>query len=86
MRYLGGVWHDPLIAVPSEDTKLYTCINNGCPEAGASVRQCREGYKADSPLCAICKEGHQLNEISQMCMACAGKLRDPGKGWESQGA
>jgi hypothetical protein len=31
---------------------MYTCINNGCPDEGATMMECKLGYKG--PLCAVC--------------------------------
>jgi hypothetical protein len=44
LQYLGGVWHEPSIAIPSTETNMYTCVNNGCPDAGAAKMECKEGY------------------------------------------
>jgi hypothetical protein len=37
---------------------MYTCVNNGCPSTGADEMKCKEGFKSDSPLCAVCDVGH----------------------------
>jgi hypothetical protein len=47
-------------------TKMYACVNQGCPDAGASQMECKPGFRG--PLCAICEEKHyeQLGE----CVLC----------------
>jgi hypothetical protein len=39
-----------------ECTKMYACVNDGCPDAGASQMQCKPGFYG--PLCAICEDDH----------------------------
>jgi hypothetical protein len=56
VRYSGGVWHDPNIEFPTTKTKMYTCVNNGCPSPGADEMVCTEGY--NGPLCAVCDQGY----------------------------
>jgi hypothetical protein len=83
-QYAGTHWHDPNVASPNctvastiagsssyEDlkcTKMYTCINQGCPDAGAPLMQCKPEYHG--PLCAICKEGH-FEQLGS-CVKCEG--------------
>jgi hypothetical protein len=57
--YAGGYWHNPKILIPTESTEIYVCPSAGCPKAGDTVMQCAEGYKQDSPLCAVCDDGYQ---------------------------
>jgi hypothetical protein len=47
-------------------TKMYACVNLGCPDPGASKMQCKPGFRG--PLCAVCEEKHyeQLGE----CVLC----------------
>jgi hypothetical protein len=77
-RYSGTHWHDPLVVNPNctatsssyEDakcTKMYACINQGCPDAGASKMQCKPGFHG--PICAICKEKHY--EQLGNCVECS---------------
>jgi hypothetical protein len=47
---------------------MYTCINQGCPDAGAPLMQCKPEYHG--PLCAICKERHF--ERLGSCVKCEG--------------
>jgi hypothetical protein len=61
VKYIGNVWHDPNVLVPhcTEEippvcTNFYTCVNNGCPNAGETRMVCKTEYQHDSPLCAIC--------------------------------
>jgi hypothetical protein len=66
--YLGGVWHDPQVAIPNctqsdtggEETctNMYVCVLNGCPEEGATEMRCKDGYEDSSPLCALCSDGY----------------------------
>jgi hypothetical protein len=70
VNYTGGVWHGAVNEIPNctaskRCTNMYTCINNGCPDEGASTMECKEGYKG--PLCAICSEGY-----FQLIRDCAG--------------
>jgi hypothetical protein len=64
LAYIGGVWHGEVALKPNctanykECTRFYSCVNEGCPEAGATEMRCKEGYKG--PLCASCDEGHYL--------------------------
>jgi hypothetical protein len=57
-RYTGGVWHDPAVANPDKTTRMYVCVTEGCPRAGDEIMECKSGFKADSPLCAICEVGY----------------------------
>jgi hypothetical protein len=34
---------------------MYTCINNGCPDKGATTMACKMGYQGT--LCAVCEAG-----------------------------
>jgi hypothetical protein len=34
---------------------MYTCVNNGCPDEGATTMECKPGYLG--PLCAVCNTG-----------------------------
>ena len=43
-------------------------VNDGCPLKGATNMSCREGYKADSALCAICSEGYYKQ--LRRCVKC----------------
>jgi serine/threonine protein kinase len=54
--YNGGVWHDTSITNPDASTLMYTCVTDGCPEAGSTNMTCAKGY--GGPLCAICDEGY----------------------------
>lgn len=54
-RYVGGVWHNITNRFP--DT-LYTCVNDGCPDEGDTEMKCKEGFEAESPLCALCAPGY----------------------------
>jgi hypothetical protein len=47
-------------------TNIYTCINNGCPDAGAVKMECKPGYHG--PLCAICDSNH-FNSLRD-CVPC----------------
>jgi hypothetical protein len=67
-RYTGDVWHRPGILNPNVSTLMYTCVNDGCPDAGATVMECKEGYHG--PLCAVCDEGWFLQLRS--CNDCGG--------------
>eukprot|EP00935_MAST-01C_sp_MAST-1C-sp1_P002324 g2324.t1 len=81
LRYKGDVWHHPRISVPncttvngtSLCTRMYTCVNKGCPEAGATEMKCRDGYKDDSPLCALCAEGYFMQ--MRDCHECGDSVR-----------
>jgi hypothetical protein len=35
---------------------MYTCVNNGCPEEGATAMECKPGFTG--PLCALCSDGY----------------------------
>jgi hypothetical protein len=37
-------------------TKMYTCVNNGCPDKDATEMACKPGYSG--PLCALCSKGY----------------------------
>jgi hypothetical protein len=52
IMYIGSVWHDPDSKVPTSSTEVYTCVNNGCPDEGASEMKCKKGFVG--PLCALC--------------------------------
>ena len=47
---------------------MYTCVNNGCPDEGATDMKCKEGYNSSSPLCAVCDEGYFAQLRS--CVKC----------------
>jgi hypothetical protein len=47
---------------------MYTCVNAGCPDAGATVMECKAGY--EGPLCAVCSEGYFLQ--LHTCADCGG--------------
>ena len=57
-------------------TSLYTCINEGCPDAGSTKMECKEGYRGgkgkggapDSPLCAVCEDNY-AKRMSK-CVVC----------------
>ena len=49
-----------------ECTKMYACVNEGCPNAGASQMKCKPGFYG--PLCAICEEDHY--EQLGRCVRC----------------
>ena len=49
-----------------ECTKMYSCVNEGCPNAGASQMKCKPGFYG--PLCAICEEDHY--EQLGRCVRC----------------
>lgn len=66
-EYLGGVWHAPSNPFP-EQANMYTCVNDGCPDNGASNMTCKKGYKHNSPLCAVCDEGYY--EQLRSCVEC----------------
>mgnify|MGYP007045452703 CR=1 FL=1 len=79
--YDGGYWHDPNVTNPghsapglprrpgdAKSTKMYTCVNDGCPDKGATVMECKRGYRG--PLCAVCDEGYFLQLRS--CTDCEG--------------
>jgi len=80
-RYMGDVWHNPSVDIPNcttlngtkACTGIYTCVNAGCPKRGASKMKCREGYKVDAPLCAICDEGYYMQ--MRDCHACGDSFR-----------
>eukprot|EP00935_MAST-01C_sp_MAST-1C-sp1_P001305 g1305.t1 len=79
--YKGDVWHDPSVGIPnctaSNGTKIctpvYTCVNAGCPERGSSEMKCRQGYKPNSPLCAVCDKGYYMQ--MRNCHACGNSFR-----------
>jgi hypothetical protein len=50
-----------------ECTKMYVCVNEGCPDAGASQMQCKPGFYG--PLCAICEDKHY--EQLGNCVECS---------------
>ena len=50
-----------------ECTKMYACVNEGCPDAGASQMHCKPGFYG--PLCAICEEKHY--EQLGNCVECS---------------
>jgi hypothetical protein len=56
MTYDGAYWHDPTILNPNLRTKMYTCVNDGCPDKGESAMQCKLGFTG--PLCAVCQQGY----------------------------
>eukprot|EP00935_MAST-01C_sp_MAST-1C-sp1_P002742 g2742.t1 len=71
--YDGNVWHDPAVTTPNCSdaavpvcTRIFLCVNNGCPPAGATKMECRSGY--EGALCAVCSDGYfpQLGD----CTAC----------------
>ena len=45
---------------------MYSCVNEGCPTAGASQMECKLGFYG--PLCAICEEDHY--EQLGRCVRC----------------
>eukprot|EP00935_MAST-01C_sp_MAST-1C-sp1_P002626 g2626.t1 len=65
-RYTGDVWHRPEIVNPNVSTKMYTCVNDGCPDKGATVMECKHGYHG--PLCAVCGDGFFLQ--LRACKKC----------------
>jgi hypothetical protein len=75
---LGGVWHDPQVAIPNctqsatggEETctNMYLCVLNGCPEKGATEMRCKDGNEDSSPLCSICEKG--FFKHNQDCVEC----------------
>ncbi len=79
--YDGDHWHDPNVTHPghsapglprrpgdAKPTKMYACVNDGCPDKGATVMQCKRGYHG--PLCAVCNDGFFLQLRS--CTDCEG--------------
>jgi hypothetical protein len=74
-RYKGGVWHNSSIVNPTESTKMYSCVTEGCPDAGALEMKCKPGFAPAAPLCAVCAEGYwkQLRD----CFPC----EKPKMGW-----
>ena len=46
---------------------MYACVNEGCPDAGASQMHCKPGFYG--PLCAICEEKHY--EQLGNCVECS---------------
>jgi len=65
-KYAGGVWHSTTDLYPN---RLYTCINNGCPDEGETEMKCKAGYLADAPLCALCEPGYYMQLLD--CVECA---------------
>ena len=55
--YRGNVWHNPNATYP-DSNMLYVCVNDGCPDKNSTKMECKEGYKPDSPLCALCDDGY----------------------------
>jgi hypothetical protein len=47
-------------------TKMYACVNLGCPDPGGSKMHCKPGFRG--PLCAVCKEKHY--EQLGACVLC----------------
>eukprot|EP00935_MAST-01C_sp_MAST-1C-sp1_P001179 g1179.t1 len=47
---------------------MYACVNDGCPDKGATVMECKDGYHG--PLCAVCNEGSFLQ--LRACKVCEG--------------
>jgi hypothetical protein len=39
-------------------TRLYLCVTDGCPDAGATQMKCKDGYQG--PLCAACASGYYI--------------------------
>jgi hypothetical protein len=37
---------------------MYACVTNGCPDYGSLEMVCKQGFKADSPFCAVCEFGY----------------------------
>jgi hypothetical protein len=66
--YTGDVWHDVSILNPDSSTKLYTCVTDGCPAAGATAMECGVGYDPHSPLCAVCTDSYLLQ--IRKCAKC----------------
>ena len=56
-----------MIAVPSEATELYTCVSDGCPDAGDTEMKCKPGF--DGPLCALCADG--FFQHMRRCIPCS---------------
>jgi ABC-type branched-subunit amino acid transport system substrate-binding protein len=74
-KYTGSVWHDTSVAIPNctaDDppvcTLMYVCVTEGCPDADATEMKCKEGYVADSPLCALCEKGYFYQQ--RKCVEC----------------
>jgi hypothetical protein len=67
IKYIGSVWHDPEVKMPSRNTEVYTCVNNGCPDEGATEMKCKEGFVG--PLCALCAPGYFQH--MRLCNKCA---------------
>ena len=72
-RYAGGYWHDVTIINPDDQTTMYACITDGCPNEGNTTMGCKEGY--GGPLCAVCDEGHFLQ--LRKCTDCGGSGPSP---------
>ena len=72
-KYLGGYWHDDTIINPDDQTSMYACITDGCPNEGSTAMGCKAGYVG--PLCAVCDEGHFLQ--LRTCTNCGGSGPSP---------
>jgi hypothetical protein len=66
LKYTGHVWHDPSIEVPILGTNIYVCVNNGCPDEGAEIMKCQQGY--EGALCAVCSDG--FTKRLRDCVEC----------------
>jgi hypothetical protein len=46
---------------------MYTCVTDGCPDAGAMEMRCKPGF--EGPLCALCADG--FFQHMRQCNPCA---------------
>jgi hypothetical protein len=54
-------------------TDMYVCVNDGCPDAGATTMACKVGYAPHSPLRAVCDKGYF--QKLRACSKCGGDSR-----------
>ena len=73
--YEGNHWHNPSLLNPTTSTTMYTCVNAGCPDAGATVMDpASEFYD----LMQSDEFGYELEDLSSTMPEVRQVIRDVG--------